>query len=232
LPSFAPREDVLIPARQARKMRRARDLLDEAQRRARDIVAEAGEQAQQVRRQAAAAGYEDGVLAAAAQVAAHVGAAQRLAQRLSGRLEQYAGDMLGATLERPETVAAMLEAWLAEHAGAPDLNVRIWLPETARGMRTRLAAALGKNGQAAASIAYHDDPRLVILCGEQVLEFDPPELNRQLRKNLLRQFDDLPNDCRVLSEAALARWRDMFEQRFAAGNGDNHPDPRTMRNAP
>ena len=214
--SYAPREGVFIPRRQVQKMRRARDLLDDARRHARETVDAAGAQAEQVQRQAFAEGYEDGMLAAAAHVLAYFGAAQQLTQRLHRELELRAGDLLGAALDRPDAVLALLNEWLEGHAGPVDQSVRIRLPNAARGLRLRFNAAVEQAGMPAACIAYHDDPRLIILCGEQVMEFDPPASVGQGRQRLLAQFEDLPADCRALSEAAVQRWREAVEQRCAA----------------
>jgi hypothetical protein len=224
LPSYAAREGVFIPRKQVRKMRRARDLLDDAQRRARDLIRAAEEKAGAVQRQAYVAGYDDGALAAAAHVLAHFGAVQDLTQRMREQMEQHARDLLSQALDHPEAVLALLEQCLQGLAGPPGQPVVIRLPQALRGMRMRLNALIEQTGQRAVEIDYHDDARLIVLHGEQVFEFDPPALIEQGQRRLSSRQRDLVHDCRQLSDDAAQRWRDAFEQRFIAQDGEDDAD--------
>jgi hypothetical protein len=207
-------------------MRRARDLLDDAQRRARDLIRTAEEEAGAVRRQAYAAGYDDGALAAAAHVLAHFGAVRDLTQRMREQLEQHARDLLGQALDHPEAVLALLEQCLQGLAGPPGQPVVIRLPQALRGVRTRLNGLIEQAGQRAVEIDYHDDDdaRLIVLHGEQVFEFDPPALIEQGQRRLSSRHSNLAHDCGQLSDAAAQRWRDAFEQRFIAQDDKDSAD--------
>ncbi|HEY4317740.1 MAG TPA: hypothetical protein VGN04_09060 [Herbaspirillum sp.] len=211
---YAPREGVFIPRKQVQKMRRARDLLDDARRHARGMLKQARQQAAAIRREAFAAGYEDGVLASASQVLAHFDAAQAQALRLRGELKQYAGDLLGATLVHPDTVLAVLDECLQGLAGPLDRRIRIVLPESMRGARARLNAMLAQAGRNAVEVGYGEDARLVVLAGEQVFEFDPPESIAQGQERLMTRFSDLADACRGLGDDAMQQLRLAFEQRF------------------
>lgn len=202
-------------------MRRARDLLDDAQRRARDLIRAAEAEADAVQRQAYAAGYDDGALAAAAHVLAHFGAVQDLTQRMREQMEQHARDLLSQALDHPEAVLALLEQCLQGLAGPPGQPIVIRLPQALRGMRMRLNALIEQAGQRTVEIDYHDDDdaRLIVLHGEQVFEFDPPALIEQGQRQLSSQHRDLAHDCRRLSDAAAQRWREGFEQRFIEQDG-------------
>ena len=226
LPSYAAREGVFIPRKQVRKMRRARDLLDDAQRRARDLIRAAEAEAGAVQRQAYAAGYDDGALAAAAHVLAHFGAVQDFTQRMREQMEQHARDLLSQALDHPEAVLALLEQCLQGLAGPPGQPVVIRLPQALRGMRMRLNGLIEQSGQRAVEIDYHDDDdaRLIVLHGEQVFEFDPPALIEQGQRRLSSRHGDLAHDCRRLSEAAAQNWRDAFEQRFIGPDGEDGED--------
>jgi hypothetical protein len=221
---YAPREGVFIPRKQVQKMRRASGLLDEARRRARDLIKDAQQQAAELRRQAFASGYEDGALAAASHVLSHFDATQALAQRMRGELEQHARSLLGAALDHPDTVLALLDQCLQGLAGPPQQGLRISLPLAMRGVRPRLNAMLEQAGRSGVEIVYRDDGndgdgsddrRLVVLAGEQVFEFDPPASAAQGQRDLLSRFPDLAGDCRGLGDEAMQRWREAFEQDFA-----------------
>ena len=195
-------------------MRRARDLLDDAQRRARDLLRQAEEQADAIRQAAFSAGFEEGALAAASQVLAHFGALRHLTLCMRGELEQHAHDLLRESLNHPDAILALLDQCLQGLAGPPGQPVSLRLPASMRGQRERLNAAIEQSGQSAVEIRYHDDPRLIVLYGEQVFEFDPPVLAAQGRARLLRNFPALETECRQLSEIASQQWRESFEQRF------------------
>jgi hypothetical protein len=212
--SCAPREGVFIPRKQVQKMRRARDLIDDAQRRARDLLKQATAQADAIRQAAFDAGFEDGALAAVSQVLAHFGAVADLKQSMRGELERHACDLLRESLDRPDAILALLDQCLQGLAGPPGQPVSIRLPASMRGQRARLSTAIARAGQSAAEIGYHDDPRLIVLYGEQVFEFDPPALAAQGQARLLRHFPALETDCRRLSETASQRWRESFEPCF------------------
>jgi hypothetical protein len=218
---YAPREGVFIPRKQVQKMRRASGLLDEARRRARDLVKDAQQQAAELRRQAFASGYEDGALAAASHVLSHFDATQALAQRMRGELEQHARSLLGAALDHPDTVLALLDQCLQGLAGPPQQRLRISLPPAMRGVRPRLNAMLEQAGRSAVEIDYRDDGddqddrRLLVLAGEQVFEFDPPASAAQGQRDLLSRFPDLAGECRGLGDEAMQRWREAFEEDFA-----------------
>jgi hypothetical protein len=218
--SCAPREGVFIPRKQVQKMRRARDLVDDAQRRARDLLKQAATQADAIRQAAFDCGFEEGALAAAAQALAHFGAVADLTQSLRAELERHARDLLRESLDRPEAILALLDQCLQGLAGPPGQPVSIRLPASMRGQRGRLNAAIEQTGHGAAEIGYHDDPRLIVLYGEQIFEFDPPVLIEQGQDRLLRNFPALETDCRQLSEMASQRWRDSFEQRFMEDSED------------
>jgi hypothetical protein len=221
---YAPREGVFIPRKQVQKMRRARDLLDDARRHARDMLKDAQRQAEAIRREAFAAGYEDGVLASASQVLAHFDATQAQALRMRGELERHAGVLLGAALDHPDTVLALLDQCLQGLAGPPDRRIKIVLPDSMRGARPRLNAMLAEAGRDAVDVEYGDqgrDQRLVVLAGELVFEFDPPESIAQGQRQLLARFPELADACRGLGDDAMRRWRDAFEQRFDGRDMDS-----------
>ncbi|RXZ38324.1 hypothetical protein D9O50_01920 [Oxalobacteraceae bacterium CAVE-383] len=200
---YAPREGVFIPRKQVRKMRRARDIVEEAQRRARGILKEAQRQADDMRGQARAAGHGEGALAAAAQVLSHFDASQTLARRLRGELEQHARTLLAAALDHPDTVLALLDECLQGLSGPPQQRMKVCLPAAMRGVRARVQSLLDAAGHGAADIEYRDDGRLAVLAGEQVFAFDPQVSIEAGSARLLARFPDLEETVRSLGEAAM-----------------------------
>lgn len=234
---YAPREGVFIPRRQVQKMRRARDIVDEAQRRARDILKHAQRQAEDIRRRAHAEGYREGALASSAQVLSHFDASRALSLRLRGELEQHARTLLGAALDHPNTVLALLDQCLQGLAQSQQqpARIEITLPAAMRGVRGRLRKLLDDAGQNTADIEYRDDTRLVVTAGEQVFEFDRSASIEEGVAHLLGRFPDLESDSRALRDAAMQRWRDINgvhgmddAQAEDAGigeeDGDGYPD--------
>ncbi len=207
------REGVYLPRLQVQKMRRVRNMLDEARRRAADLVAQADSQAETIHRLAYGAGYEAGLIAAAGSLMHYFGDVQALAGRLHEQLAQRSRILLADALDRPETLLAALEEGLQALAGPADVTLHIRLPATASGMRLRVDAALQNAGRSAVHVSYHDDARLLMLCGDHVFEFDPVTLLTQAQQRLLAQFDDLPQQCRKLSGDAVRSWNAEFGER-------------------
>lgn len=207
------REGVYLPRRQVQKMRRVRNMLDEARRRASDLVAQADVQADAIHRQAYSEGYEAGLTAAAGTLMDYFGAAQILGGRLHDQLTQRSKVLLAGALDRPESLLAALDEGLQALAGPVELTLHIHLPATASGMRLRVEAALQKAGRSAVHVSYHDDARLLMVCGDHVFEFDPPTLLTQAQHALLAQFHDLPQQCRKLSADAARTWEAEFAKR-------------------
>jgi hypothetical protein len=96
-----------------------------------------------------------------------------------------------------------------------------------RGVRQRLNAMIETAGLGAVDIDYRDDPRLVVLYGEQVFEFDPPALIDQGQRRMLNNCPDFAAESRQLSDAAAEHWRDAFAQRFI-GRGDDDGDEASI----
>ncbi|MGC0152639.1 hypothetical protein ACPRNU_09290 [Chromobacterium vaccinii] len=197
-------EGVLIRRASLQPARRADELERAARRRARRITDEADAQADAVRGQAWRDGYQDGMLAALDQVAAHLADNQALARRWRERLADEARAMLRAATDHPDALLLALDEWLREQSPADDApTLKLLLPESARPQQPRLMALLADAWNGRLQLDYHADDRLLIRYADQAAEFAPELYVEPASRQALQCLDSLPRQCRALSATAL-----------------------------
>jgi hypothetical protein len=208
-------------------MRRSQALTTDARNRARKLIKTATEEADQIRRQGFSEGYRDGVLTAADALTAYLGDGRELARQLQDEIRDATRVMLRETLDRPETILAVLEDWLHNQPDSSGRLLQLKLPRSAHTWRARFTASLEASWPAQVQVDYHDDPRFLLRCGNSVAEFDPVTVAEKGEYLLLRRLDRLPDACRQLADDAVQKLRALFERRFigspetAAADGAN-----------
>ncbi|MFC4488614.1 hypothetical protein [Chromobacterium aquaticum] len=208
-------EGVLVRSAQLRRAARADQLEREARRQAQRVLRDAEHQAETLRRQASQAGYQQGMLAALEQAAGHFAASQAMAWRWRERLEQEARAMLAAAVDHPDTLLLLLDEWLRDR-DAPDATLYLQLPKRARALQPRLMALLTENWPGTIQIDYHADARFMMRCADQAAEFEPEQYVEPASRQLLQCLEQMPQDCRALSEQALRELIARLEQDLAA----------------
>ncbi|MCD4498772.1 hypothetical protein [Chromobacterium vaccinii] len=221
-------DGVLIRSPQLRRLRRIDNLDQQARKRARQRLDDAEREADAIRRHAYRDGYQQGMLAALDQLAAHLANSQAQAARWREHLSEEARAMLAAAVDHPDTLLLLLDEWLRTRDGpSGDAVLHLQLPKRARSQQTALMALLADNWFGAIQIDYHDDDRFIMRCADQAAEFSPEQYLEPASRQLSHRLNTLPQECRQLSAAALEQFQRQLGPRLsalAAGGTPSHRD--------
>lgn len=217
-------DGILIKRGQLLKQRRAVDVIHEARRQAAGLVKQARSEAGDIRRQAFGEGYQEGMVAAAAAVAAYLEDQQRLSSALQKQVDERARRLLSNALNHPELLLTLLDEWLAMlPAKAPVEPLQLMMPESARGSHRRLKQKLQVAWPGKCSIKYHDEARLVLKYGHQLAEFNSPEFMASAMRRLTT-LEELSAECHQLTERGLRQIHEIFIRRYACDNAADNAD--------
>ncbi|QND85702.1 Protein OrgB [Chromobacterium vaccinii] len=220
-------DGVLIRSPQLRRLRRIDNLDQQARKRARQHLDDAQREADAIRRHAYRDGYQQGMLAALDQLAAHLANSQAQAERWREQLSEEARAMLAAAVDHPDTLLLLLDEWLRSRNGlSGDAALYLLLPKRSRPLQAGLMALLADNWHGTIQIDYHDDDRFIMRCADQAAEFSPQQYLEPASRQLLQRFSALQQECRQLSAAALERFQQQLSQRLSAQIADAAPSHR------
>lgn len=190
---------------------RAERLEQQARRNAQRLLRDAEQQAETLRQHGYQAGYQQGLLEALQHVAAYLAASQAMARYWTERLDEHARAMLASAVDHPDTLLLLIDEWLRGQECA-DATLQLTLPESARAHQARLMALLAEQWPGSIQLDYHAEPRCVMRCGDQLAEFAPELYVEAASRQLQQCLDELPKDCRNISDQALREWIAQWEQ--------------------
>ncbi|WP_323117687.1 type III secretion system stator protein SctL [Burkholderia alba] len=170
---------VLIKRAPLSQAARAERLLDDAKRRARQLVRDAEREAQACRAAAATDGYEAGFARAIAQIGACV---DQWDQRRATLAEHVVDDIrqsLEGLLDDPDLLLRIADTLARREACATGRPLRVSVPvrarRTAHAIRDRL-----QETYPSVQVVVADTRTFVVESGEDILEFDPRDVAREL----------------------------------------------------
>lgn len=194
-----------------RQAARADRLEKEARQRASSLIRHAEQEAEVIRQEAFRQGYEAGMLTALSHTAYYMAQWQSQAGHWYQQLESHSRDLLSAAVDHPDTLLLLLDEWLRDQP-RQQASLRLLLPRSAKPMRGRLMALLNEQWDNRIEIDYHDDPRFILRCGQQMAEFAPTDFVEQASRQLRHSLNTLPDECRHLSEQAIRQLIETLEQ--------------------
>lgn len=192
---------------------RAERLEQQARRNAQRLLRDAEQQAETLRQHGYQAGYQQGLLDALQHVAAYLAASQAMAWHWRERLVEHARAMLASAVDHPDTLLLLLDEWLRGQERA-DATLQLTLPKSARAHQATLMALLAEQWPGSIQLDYHAEPRCVMRCGDQLAEFAPELYVEAASRQLQQCLDELPKDCRNISDQALREWIAQWEQQI------------------
>ncbi|AOJ09963.1 type III secretion system protein [Burkholderia mayonis] len=218
--TLAPLAGVLLKRAPLSQAARAERLLDEAKRRTRLLVRDAERDVDASRTRAATAGYEAGFARAIAEV---VDCLERINVQRTTLLERVVDDVrhsLEGLLDDPDLLLRIVDALESRRVCAVDRPLRVLVPARA----ARIAPAIRErlsNAYPSVQIVLADTRSFVVESDEDIFEFDPRDVARELSEAALaacraaaRTDDD------TLAQRAVIDALRRFEQRDAAATDD------------
>lgn len=193
---------------------RAERLEEQARRKARRMLRDAEQQAESLCQHGYQAGYQQGILEALQHVAAYLAASQAMAWHWRERLDERARAMLAAAVEHPDTLLLVIDEWLRGQERA-DATLQLTLPKSARAHKARLMALLAEHWPGSIQLDYHSEPHCIMRCGDQLAEFAPELYVEPASRQLQQYLDELPKDCRNISDQALRDWIAQWERQVS-----------------
>lgn len=210
-------DGVIVKRKQLARQREALDVISAARRQALAIVKQAYAEAEQHRRQGFQDGFQEGMVTSAAAVADYLSQRRHMEVELQGKINERARALLSTALESADCLLALVDEWLAS-LPPPVLSepMVILLPQSARGSHALLKQRIAEAWTGKGHIEYHSENRVVMKYGHQIAEFAPEAfINESARR--LNFFNDMPEQCRRLTESGLRRLHEVFLQQHAAG---------------
>ncbi|KVT58147.1 hypothetical protein WK54_13400 [Burkholderia ubonensis] len=144
-------------------------------------------------------------------MAAYLAASQAMAWHWRERLDEHTRAMLASAVDHPDTLLLLIDEWLRGQERA-DATLQLTLPKSARAHQARLMALLAEQWPGSIQLDYHAAPRCIMRCGDQLAEFAPELYVEPASRQLQRCLDELPKDCRNISNRALREWIAQWEQ--------------------
>ncbi len=183
------------------------------------MIRQATDEAEEKLNQARQAGFYQGLVAAAQEVAGYIGNGQQLQQTLREHLDEHVHTMLSSVLNRPEIIQALLNEWLDSlPEGKTDEPLQLILPESARQFHSRLKETLNLRTMTA-KIHYHAESPIRMKYAGEVAEFT---LQESIDTAIIR-LNELPSptgQCKELAEATLRRLAQIFTHQVTPGSRD------------
>ncbi|MGL5758799.1 type III secretion system linker protein OrgB [Plesiomonas sp.] len=214
IPSPSPEisvDGVIFQRTRLRQAARADRLEKEARKRASALIHHAEQEAAIIRQEAFRQGYEAGMLTALSHTASYMSKWQTQANLWYQQLESHSRVLLSAAVDHPDTLLLLLDEWLRDQP-RQQASLRLLLPRSAQPMRGRLMALLNEQWDNRIEIDYHDDPRFILRCGQQMAEFAPADFVEQATRQLRNNLSALPDECRHLSEQAIRQLIETLKQ--------------------
>ncbi|AOJ10148.1 type III secretion system protein [Burkholderia mayonis] len=194
--TLAPLAGVLLKRAPLSQAVRAERLFNEAKRRALRLVRDAERDANACRAHAATAGYEAGFARAIAEVAACL---ERIDARRTTLLERVVDDVrcsLERLLDDPDLLLRIANALASHRACAADRPLRVSVPARAKRIAPAIRERLN-DAYPSTQVVVADTRTFVVESDEDILEFDPRDVARELCDAALAA-------CRSAARAAAA----------------------------
>ena len=205
--SLGTQRRLSVTERQAAAERRR--LLQQARKQASALVTQAEAEAEQVRSHAMAEGFSHGVLQAAGAIAQVMLLKDGLAARLHDEVCASIQALLREALLSEEWIHSLLQRWQGEHAPSRQAALQVVVPRGTPlpALRQRLATHWA--GQL--TLEQHEQQRIVLRHGEQVLEFDLPGVIGPLTQQLATRLKGLTPAQRQLDSTCVGYLQTWIE---------------------
>ncbi|MDN7674935.1 type III secretion system stator protein SctL [Burkholderia oklahomensis] len=177
--TLAPLAGVLLKRAPLSQAARAERLIDEARRRAQRLVRDAEREADACRAHAATAGYEAGFARAIAEVAACM---ERIDAQRATLLERVVDDVrcsLERLLDDPDLLLRIADALANRRAYAAARPLHVSVPARAKRVAPAIRERLN-DAYPSAQVVVADTRTFVVESDEDIFEFDPRDVAREL----------------------------------------------------
>ncbi|ELJ8074713.1 type III secretion system linker protein OrgB [Salmonella enterica] len=212
---LSPVEGILIKRKTLERYFSIERLEQQAHQRAKRILREAEEEAKTLRMYAYQEGYEQGMIDALQQVAAYLTDNQTMAWKWMERIQIYARELFSAAVDHPETLLTVLDEWLRDF-DKPEGQLFLTLPVNAKKDHQKLMVLLMENWPGTFNLKYHQEQRFIMSCGDQIAEFSPEQFVETAVGVIKHHLDELPQDCRTISDNAINALIDEWKTKTQA----------------
>ncbi|EDZ9581477.1 oxygen-regulated invasion protein OrgB, partial [Salmonella enterica subsp. enterica serovar Kentucky] len=109
----------------------------------------------------------------------------------------------------------VLDEWLRDF-DKPEGQLFLTLPVNAKKDHQKLMVLLMENWPGTFNLKYHQEQRFIMSCGDQIAEFSPEQFVETAVGVIKHHLDELPQDCRTISDNAINALIDEWKTKTQA----------------